>query len=74
MNLIILNKKLKFINNDKQSIVYKIKKNDDLFELKNIIDNKKPKNIISIDFAVQTNEEITNNEIIVAKETLVINS
>ena len=74
MNLIILNKNLKFINNDKQSIVYKIKKNDDLFELKNIIDNKKPNNIISIDFAVQTNEEITNNEIIVAKETLVINS
>ena len=46
MNLIILNKKLKFINNDKQSIVYKIKKNDDLFELKNIIDNKKPKKIM----------------------------
>jgi len=36
MNLIILNKKLKFINNDKQSIVYKIKKNDDLFELKKL--------------------------------------
>lgn len=74
MNLIILNKNLKFINDPNQSIVYKIKKNDDLFELKNIIDNKKPKNIISIDFAIQTNEEINNNEIIVAKETLVINS
>tara|TARA_B100000579_G_scaffold437715_1_gene468484 strand:- start:63289 stop:63945 length:657 start_codon:yes stop_codon:yes gene_type:complete len=74
MNLIISNKyfKKKAINNN--FYFYSIEKNDDFIDLKKTIDDLKPKNIISLDFALQTIKNIENGSIIVAKETISMNS
>ena len=74
MNLIILNKNIKLFKNNKSCLTYYLDNKDDFSKLKKIINEEKPKNIISLDFAIQTSENTSNDEIIVAKETIIINS
>mgnify|MGYP001428189471 FL=1 len=74
MNLIILNKNFKLFKNNKSCLTYYLDNKDDFSKLKKIINEEKPKNIISLDFAIQTSENTSNDEIIVAKETIIINS
>ena len=74
MNLIILNKNIKVFKNNKSCLTYYLDNKDDFSKLKKIINEEKPKNIISLDFAIQTSENTSNDEIIVAKETIIINS
>ncbi len=74
MNLIILNKNIKLLKNNKSCLTYYLDNKDDFSKLKKIINEEKPKNIISLDFAIQTSENTSNDEIIVAKETIIINS
>ena len=74
MNLIILNKNIKLFKNNKSCLTYYLDNKDDFSKLKKIINEEKPKNIISLDFAIQTSENTRNDEIIVAKETIIINS
>ena len=74
MNLIILNKNIKIFKNNKSCLIYYTDNKEDFSELKKIISEEKPKNIITLDFAIQTSEHTRNNEIIVAKETIIINS
>mgnify|MGYP001439901971 FL=1 len=74
MNLIILNKNIKLFKNNKSCLTYYLDNKDDFSKLKKIINEEKPKNIISLDFAIQTSENTSNDEIIVAKETITINS
>lgn len=74
MNLIILNKSFRNFENTKEAIFYKLKDNQDFKELKKIIIENNPKNIISIDFGFQTNKYINNNILMVGKESIMINS
>ena len=74
MDLIILNKNIKLFKNNKSCLTYYLDNKDDFSKLKKIINEEKPKNIISLDFAIQTSENTSNDEIIVAKETIIINS
>ena len=74
MNLIILNKNIKLFKNNKSCLTYYLDNKDDFSKLKKIINEEKPKNIISLDFAIQTSENTSNDEIIVAKETIIISS
>ena len=70
-----LNKKIVILGGG-QSAAYAAKEiriNDNKADIK-IISEEKPKNIITLDFAIQTSEHTRNNEIIVAKETIIINS
>ena len=53
MNLIILNKSFRNFENTKEAIFYKLKDNQDFKELKKLIIENNPKNIISIDFSYQ---------------------
>lgn len=74
MNLIILNKSFGNFKNTKESIFYNLKDNQGLEEIKKIIIKNTPNNIISIDFGIQTNKYISNNTIIIGKESILINS
>jgi len=74
MNLIITNKHLKINKPIDGFEFYFLRKNDDFTKLKELLDNKKPEKIISLDFAIQTVNQIQDNSIIVAKETISINA
>ncbi len=74
MKLLVINKHLKDNFQSKDLTFYFVKKNDDFSDLVKIIDEYKPNKIISIDFGVQTNDEIQNGSVIVAKDTISINS
>lgn len=74
MNLLITNKYFKRIIPTSNINFYFVEKNDDFTELKKQIDDFKPEKIISLDFALQTVNQIQNNSIVVAKETININA
>jgi len=74
MKLLVINKHLKDNFHSKDLTFYFVKKNDDFSDLEKIIDEYKPNNIISIDFGIQTNNEIQNGSLIVAKDTISLNS
>ena len=74
MNIIILNKSFGKFKNNKEIIFYYLKVKEDFEELKKIIIEKKPKNIISVDFAIPTSIEINNNIIAIGKESILFNS
>lgn len=74
MNIIILNKSFGKFKNNKEIIFYYLKVKEDFEELKKIIIEKKPKNIISIDFAIPTSIKTNNNIIVIGKESILFNS
>ena len=74
MNLIILNKTFGTYINSKEAIFYSLKENSDYEELKKLIIENNPKNIISIDFGIQTSKVINNNTIAIGKESIMISS
>jgi len=74
MNIIILNKSFGKFKSNKENIFYYLKVKEDFKELKTTIIEKKPKNIISIDFGIPTSENTNNNIIAIGKEAVLINS
>jgi len=74
MNLLITNKYFKKMISTSNIDFYFVEQNDNFTELKKQIDDLKPEKIISLDFAIQTVNQIQNNSIVVAKETININA